>query len=259
MALMILNNHYLHVHLRAESINWLTLFHTLLSISPVEDCSKNINLLLPLSWHLEFLKEVENLTQLKLNIWSLTKLIQTHHQFQNHWKDSLMKLFGQISRVYNRFQFLVAWDQAFNNNIWYGRNGINKKESSKSANYQRTLNKLVSSINCCFIEQCVQTEYHLHWTTLLDKWWMKDISNNRHSTFSIHLPNLIREFHCSLCCSLVLIRRLKLKELLLNIIFLLLIRSLLIFLWVKVKKNQLKMPCSMLLRKDIGSCCKTYI
>lgn len=46
MKPMISNNHYLHVHLRAELTNLLTLFHTLPSISPEEDCLRNINLLL---------------------------------------------------------------------------------------------------------------------------------------------------------------------------------------------------------------------
>lgn len=46
MKLMISNSHYHHVHLRAELINLLTLFHTLPLISPEEDCLRNINLLL---------------------------------------------------------------------------------------------------------------------------------------------------------------------------------------------------------------------
>jgi hypothetical protein len=56
-------------------------------------------------------------------------------------KDSSMTLFGPTSRDFKFFQFLVAWDQVLNRNIWFGRNGILKKELKNWASCQRVTKK----------------------------------------------------------------------------------------------------------------------
>lgn len=199
------------------------------------------------------------LTLMKSNIWLSVRMIQTHHQFHNHWKDSWLMWFGLISKDFNQFRFSQVWDQVLNSNTWFGKSGTRNKEFNNSVNCQNLIRISGNSKNCYCIELWGLIEYHPPSTAMCQKWWIKDTLNNRHLTFSKPLSRLIREFQYSLCYSPVLIRPHKFKELLLNMEFRLQTKSSQILVWVKVSKSQPKTPYSIQQRKDIGSCSKTCI
>lgn len=89
--------------------------------------------------------------------------------------------------------------------------------------------------------------------------WVKDILNNLLSISLKHSKKLPKQYPFSSYFSLVLILHLMLKESQLLLMFPQITAVSLIFLWVKVKKIELKRLSLIVLKKDTGLCFKMYI